>query len=48
MDASHTKMFNSLFDQFKTAIREGDFRQPRAAARRSGACRSSRPRTSSA
>src|SRR5205823_3354551 len=25
MDASHTKWFNSLFDQFKTAIRSGDF-----------------------
>jgi predicted dehydrogenase len=25
MDASHTKWFNSLFDQFKTAIAEGDF-----------------------
>jgi len=25
MDASHTKWFNSLFDQFRAAIREGDF-----------------------
>jgi predicted dehydrogenase len=25
MDASHTKWFNSLFDQFKDAIRAGDF-----------------------
>src|SRR5213082_2213990 len=25
MDASHTKWFNSLFDQFKTAMRSGDF-----------------------
>ena len=25
MDASHTKWFNSLFDQFKAAIRAGDF-----------------------
>ena len=25
MDASHTKWFNSLFDQFKTAIASGDF-----------------------
>ncbi|MGZ6143502.1 MAG: Gfo/Idh/MocA family protein [Myxococcales bacterium] len=25
MDASHTKWFNSLFDQFKTAIAKGDF-----------------------
>jgi predicted dehydrogenase len=25
MDASHTKWFNSLFDQFKTAMRDGDF-----------------------
>src|SRR5438045_6926230 len=25
MDASHTRWFNSLFDQFKTAIRDGDF-----------------------
>jgi predicted dehydrogenase len=25
MDASHTKWFNSLFDQFKTAIAQGDF-----------------------
>jgi predicted dehydrogenase len=25
MDASHTKWFNSLFDQFKDAIRDGDF-----------------------
>jgi hypothetical protein len=25
MDASHTKWFNSLFDQFKTAIAEGDY-----------------------
>src|SRR3954465_9430695 len=25
MDASHTKWFNSLFDQFKTAIQEKDF-----------------------
>ena len=25
MDASHTKWFNSLFDQFKDAIAQGDF-----------------------
>jgi len=25
MDASHTKWFNSLFDQFKAAMRSGDF-----------------------
>src|SRR5947209_18265412 len=25
MDASHTRWFNSLFDQFKDAIRDGDF-----------------------
>jgi len=25
MDASHTKWFNSLFDQFRTAMRTGDF-----------------------
>jgi predicted dehydrogenase len=25
MDASHSKWFNSLFDQFKTAMQEGDF-----------------------
>src|SRR4051812_25316866 len=25
MDASHTKWFNSMFDQFRTAIRAGDF-----------------------
>ena len=25
MDASHTKWFNSMFDQFKAAIRSGDF-----------------------
>jgi predicted dehydrogenase len=25
MDASHTRWFNSMFDQFKTAIRSGDF-----------------------
>src|SRR5713226_16353 len=25
MDASHTRWFNSLFDQFKTAMRSGDF-----------------------
>jgi predicted dehydrogenase len=25
MDASHTKWFNSLFDQFKSAMRSGDF-----------------------
>jgi len=25
MDASHTRWFNSMFDQFKTAIRAGDF-----------------------
>jgi predicted dehydrogenase len=25
MDASHTKWFNSLFDQFKTAIEKGEF-----------------------
>jgi hypothetical protein len=25
MDASHTKWFNSLFDQFKTAIATGDY-----------------------
>ncbi len=25
MDASHTKWFNSLFDQFRTAMRAGDF-----------------------
>ena len=25
MDASHTKWFNSLFDQFRTAIQSGDF-----------------------
>jgi len=25
MDASHVTWFNSLFDQFKTAIQEGDF-----------------------
>jgi len=25
MDASHTKWFNSLFDQFRTAVRTGDF-----------------------
>ena len=25
MDASHTRWFNSLFDQFKTAVRTGDF-----------------------
>jgi predicted dehydrogenase len=25
MDASHTRWFNSLFDQFKAAMRSGDF-----------------------
>ena len=25
MDASHTQWFNSLFDQFKTAMASGDF-----------------------
>jgi hypothetical protein len=25
MDASHTKWFNSLFDQFKSAIHAGEF-----------------------
>jgi predicted dehydrogenase len=37
MDASHTKWFNSLFDQFKTAIAERRLRQPRA-ARSGGLC----------